>query len=176
MRRLDNKGFTLIEVLSVVVIIGIIGLISVPSVISILNIGKDSSYDILVKDITVAAIQLHEEVSFVGTNLYHYNTGGNTWVDIQSSNDITVNLQTLVSNGFLTGTNNPDKNGENNNLKIITNPKNGKDIGSCKIKIKKIVEDNYNTSYTIVPDNSSDSFCPTDKEYEKALNIKQEGE
>ena len=169
MRDLDNKGFTLIEILAVVVIIGIIGLIAVPSVLSTLNIGKNSSYDILVKDITVASIQLHEEVSFVGTSIYQYNNDGNTRNIISASDEITTNLQTLVSNGFLTGINNPDKEGTNKNLKIITNPKNGKDIGSCVITITKTVEDNYNTSYTITGD-SSDAFCPTSDEYKKALN------
>lgn len=185
MRSLNNKGFTLMEVLAVVVIIGIIGLISVPSVFSIINNGKSSSYDILVKDITVAAIQLHEEVSFVGTTLYHYDNSGMLSYLVNSSfledngkkyYTIEVNLQTLVSNGFLMGTNNPDKEGTNENLKIITNPKNGIDIGSCIIQIKKTVDSNtFETSYEI-KSNSEDDFCPTSDEYRKALNIKNEGE
>lgn len=185
MRDLDNKGFTLIEILAVVVIIGIIGLIAVPNVLSILNTSKNSTYEILVNDITVAAIQLHEEVSIANTKIYRYkNFGKDKEISVSTSENnektekyytVEVNLQTLVSNGFLTGTNNSDKS-TNGNEKIIINPKTKKDMGSCVITITKTVEDNYNTSYTIVPDNSSDSFCPTDKEYEKALNIKQEGE
>ena len=195
MRRLDNKGFTLIEVLAVVVIIGIIGLISVPSVISIINTGKDSSYDILVKDITVAAIQLHEEVSFAGTSIYHYkvfdehNDNMNTDKNVKKGKDINdniigensikINLQTLVSNGFLTGTNNPDKI-NNKNGKIITNPKTGNDMGTCEIKIIKEVDkdNNYNTTYKIEKvandidddDEFEKKNCPTSDEYNKALN------
>jgi len=186
MRRLDNKGFTLIEVLAVVVIIGIIGLISVPSVISIINTGKDSSYDILVKDITVAAIQLHEEVSFAGTSIYQYNNDGNTGniISILTSEVISKkekyytvdgNLQTLVSNGFLTGTNNQDKI-NNENEKIITNPKTKDDIGDCEITITKIVDtNNFNTSYEMINNSEGNTSCPTSDEYNKALNIKQEG-
>ena len=69
-----------------------------------------NTYDILVKDITIAAIGLHEEVSFVGTNLYYYDINGNTGNIIQASDKITINLQTLVSNGFLNGVNNLDEN------------------------------------------------------------------
>ena len=166
------------EVLAVIVIITIIGLIAVPSVLSIINTGKNSSYDILVKDITVAAIELHEELSFVGTNIYHYDANGNTSdVILLSKNDnfIIINLQTLVSNGFLTGTNNPDKS-TNSNEKIITNPKNGEDMGSCAIKIEKKVDtDTFNISYEITSE-SDYVFCPTAADYNKALNIKSEGE
>ena len=170
MRRLDNKGFTLIEVLAVVVIIGIIGLISVPSVISIINTGKDSSYDILVKDITVAAIQLHEEVSFAGTSIYQYNNDGSTGGVISASDEITTNLQTLVSNGFLTGTNNQDKI-NNKNEKIITNPKTKEDIGECIITITKTVDtNNFNTSYEMINNSEGNTNCPTSDEYNKALN------
>lgn len=183
MKKINNKGFTLMEVLAVVVIIAIIGLIAVPNVLSIINTGKNSSYEILVNDITVAAIQLHEEVSIANTKIYRYKNFGKDLNEIRVSTSennvkkekyytVEVNLQTLVSNGFLTGTNNSDKS-TNGNEKIIINPKTKKDMGSCVITITKTVEDNYNTSYTIVPDNSSDSFCPTDKEYENALNIKQ---
>lgn len=185
MKKINNKGFTLMEVLAVIVIITIIGLIAVPSVLSIINTGKNSSYDILVKDITIAAIGLHEEVSFTETNIYKYIDLGkdsSNNVSISESEDIlkkekyyniNVNLQTLVSNGFLTGTNNPDKTGSNKNEKKITNPKNGKDMGNCEITIIKIVNtDTFETSYEIIS-NSGDDFCPTAEEYNNALNIKE---
>ena len=172
MRNVNNKGFTLIEVLAVIVIIGILSLIAVPSVFSIINNGKNSSYDILVKDITIAAIGLHEEVSFVGTNLYYYDINGNTGNIIQASDKITINLQTLVSNGFLNGVNNLDENDSNNNLKIITNPKTKDDIGECEIEIIKVVDDDtFQTSY-IIENISDDEFCPTNDDYKGALNIK----
>lgn len=173
MKKINNKGFTLIEVLAVIVIIAIIGLIAVPSVLSIINTGKNSSYDILVKDITVAAIGLHEEVSFMGNELYKYNNDGKTGDLIAiSSNKIITNLQTLVSNGFLNGTNNPNKTGSGSkiNEKIITNPKTKEDMGSCEIIITKTVDANtFETSYTIEPKRGSSLFCPTKDEYENAL-------
>lgn len=175
MKKINNKGFTLIEVLAVVVIIAIIGLIALPSIISTINTGKNASYDITVKNITTASIGLHEEISYTATELYHYDNNGKTETKISvTNNKIETNLQTLVSNGFLTGINNPNRNINNNNYKIITNPKTNEDIGECKIIIIKTVDSNFNTSYKI-EDNSNISKCPTTTEYKKALNI-QEGD
>ena len=142
MKRINNKGFTLVEVIAVVVIIALLGMIAIPNVISTINKGKDTSYEILVNDIKIAAKQLYEEVDYVGVVLKKYNKDGETINEIDiDSNSIKTNLQTLVSNGFLIGANNPDReNSGNKNYKIITNPRNGEDIGECKIIIEKIVD------------------------------------
>ena len=162
MKRINNKGFTLVEVIAAVVIIALLGMIAIPSVISTINKGKDTSYAILVKDINIAAKQLFEEVEYVGVELKNYNTEGEFDKIIIDSNSIETNLQTLVSNGFLNGTNNPDReNSSNKNYKIITNPRNGEDIGECKIIIEKIVDkgNNLNTSYKLT-NSSTDINCP----------------
>ncbi|MBQ8681982.1 MAG: prepilin-type N-terminal cleavage/methylation domain-containing protein [Bacilli bacterium] len=171
MGKLNNRGFTLVEVLAVIAIIAILGLIAIPSVLSAINSSRQASYDILVEDIIIASKQLYEEVNFVGVNsdLLHYDTNGKTANVIiidTSTKKIEVNLQTLVSNGFLGGTNNPDKSGTNKNSKIITNPKSEEDIGDCNIIITKEVNSDYNTSY-IIASNSSNSKCPTTEEYAK---------
>ena len=194
MKKINSKGFTLMEVLAVVVIITIIGLIAVPNILSIINTGKNSTYDILVKDITIAAIQLHEEVSFISSDtngpnhyLVHVESGGpNTGKkilrgkDIDNNNiepnSIKINLQTLVSNGFLTGTNNAKKS-NNSNEKIIINPKTKEDMGGCIIMITKTVEINtFKTSYAITNATNYTGSCPKTTEYEKALNIVESDE
>lgn len=171
MKKINNKGFTLVEVLAVIVIIAIIGMIAVPNVINSINTGKKASYDILVEDITIAGKQLFEEVTFVGSvPNYDDDIDGKPNGEVTIVNDsITVTLQTLVSNGFLTGINNPNKDGENKNAKIITNPKNNEDIGKCKITITKTVDNNYNTSYEIKNNSTSNNNCPTDTEYAKVI-------
>lgn len=177
MKKLNNKGFTLIEVLAVVVIIAVLGLIAIPSVLNTISTSIQASYDILVENITIGSKQLFEEIDFIGSTLYHYDLTGrieDKKIEV-FDNKITVNLQTLVSNGFLTGSNNPDKSGGNNNNKIITNPKTAEDIGVCEITITKIVDADFNTSYQINNNSTSNTNCPIDEEYEKALG-KQEGE
>jgi len=171
MNNLNSRGFTLVEILAVVVIIGVIGLIAVPSVLETINTGTQASYDVLVEDIAIASKQLYEEIDYFDNKLYHYRkSSGKTdnYVTIEN-NVITVRLQTLVSNGLLTGINNPDKSGDNKNNKIITNPKTKKDIGDCQIIITKVVDEKFNTSYQI-KNNSTSSSCPTDDDYAKVMN------
>lgn len=180
MKKLNNKGFTLIEVLAVVVIIAVLGLISVPSILSTINKGKETSYQLLVKDIKIAGQQLFDELEYANSKLYHYDSNGNTGseVHMETISDgtsdgvikrkITINLQSLVSNGTLTGTNNEDNSSANKNTKVVLNPKNNKDIGTCSITIVKSIDknDHYATNYQFTS-NSSNLDCPTTDEYNK---------
>ena len=169
--KLNNKGFTLIEVLIVIVILGVIGGIAVKSVLSTINTSKDVSYDIMVKNIRIASKTLYEEVdnsSIIGTgsSLYIYNKDGvdtNQKITI-SNNSISINLQTLVSNGFLDGSNNDciDDSCLNKNKKIILNPKNKTDIGNCNIIITK-----NGNSYVITNNSTSNGDCPSDDDFSK---------
>lgn len=178
MKKLNNKGFTLIEVLAVVAIIAILGLIAVPSVLNTINTSKKAAYDILVDEIKVAGKQLFEETENMqgveGFAIYEYDRIGATPTEItiikpaeENRNPyITINLQTLVGNGYLTGTNNNEF-ASNNNSKIILNPKTKEDIGECSITITKIViGTNYKTSYKIESLTEKEK-CPTTEEYQK---------
>lgn len=180
MKGIDNKGFTLVEVLAVVIIIAVLGIIAIPSVIDTIGTGKESAYQILIKNVKTGSQQLFEEVSYGGVTLYHYDNTGKTDAGIFIGNanradeqkitrdQITVNLQTLVSNGFLTGTNNGNtgSGSSNTNSKIITNPKTGSDIGACEIVIERIVNQNENSKTTYeITSKSTDTNCPTTDDY-----------
>lgn len=190
MKKINNKGFTLIEVLAVIAIIAVLGLIAVPSILNTINTSKDATYDILVDEIKVAGKQLFEEVEYTNNDLCHYNQDGqlegcldktypnDNWkIKITVSNDsngneikvIKVNLQTLVSNGFLNGTNNDNESSGNKNSKIILTPKTKEDIGNCSIRITKTVTGtNYKTSYKIEDANTTAiEICPTTEDYNK---------
>lgn len=192
MGRLNNKGFTLVEILAVIVIIGILGGIATVGVVSSINNSKKASYKILVGSIVTAANTLYDEIdnnNFMGgdyvTDLYHYSIndsfcstmfGCKTDTKIQIvNNGLTVNLQTLVSNGFLDGINNEcmdkcSKSGDNScfdscsnkNFKILINPKDNKDIGSCSIKITR---ENNKISVSSL----SGKGCPTQSDFDEVL-------
>ena len=155
MKKINNKGFTLVEVLAVIVIIAILGGIAVPNILSTINSSKNKSEEILIDNIKTASQQLYEEVEFTG-DLYQYQGNGSSTTNqiLINSNSIETNLQTLVSNGFLSGSE------KDENTKIITNPKTGGNIGDCKIKITKVVDANYKTTYTITKEDSN-SDCPS---------------
>ena len=161
MKKINNKGFTLIEVLAVIIIIAVIGLIAIPNVINTINTGKQSTYHILIKDITIAGKQLYEEIEYINPGLNYYDEEGNpiSGKEIKIGEDINgvnigtsikINLQTLVSNGLLSG---------NDNRRII-NPKTGDNIGQCEISITK-----NDGSYTFMNTSTSDANCPTTIEY-----------
>lgn len=160
--KLNNKGFTLVEVLAVVAIIAIIGGIAIPGVLSVINTGKDASYNIMISNIVTASQSLYEEVEFGGV-LYQYDANGKTTtkVTITSDNKLTTSLQTLVSNGFLSGVN-----GNDSNKQILLDPKTNNNIGSCKIVITKSMDDNGKVSYGVI-NNDSNSICPS--EYKKEV-------
>ena len=48
MKKLDNKGFTLVEVIAVVVILSVLSLLIVPSISGLLNRSKENSYSDLI--------------------------------------------------------------------------------------------------------------------------------
>ena len=149
MKKLNNKGFTLIEVLAVIAIIAVLGLIAVPNVLSSISTSKESSYKVIVDNIKTASVTLFEEVE----------NNGSIDGAIKSNNTISTTLQVLVDNGFLSGTNK-----DNGHGKKIVNPKDNKDMGNCSITITKVVSDNYKVTYEVTS-NSSDAFCPTTDEY-----------
>ena len=166
MKKMNNKGFTLIEVLAVIAIIAILGLIAVPGVLNSINNSKDGSYRIMISNIKTASQTLYEEIEYVKGSIYQYNTNGTKTTSLVkiTNSSITVNLQTLVSNGLLTGTAS-EKGGEK--ILILTNPKDGKNIGSCQIEIKK--ETNMATgkvNYKITSKSEDNSSCPTTEDYE----------
>ena len=164
--KLNNKGFTLVEVLAVVAIIAILGLIAIPSVISTINTGKNTSYKIMISNIITGSQSLYEEIEYNGITLYEYDTDGVTSTILTinpSTPSISTNLQTLVSNGFLTGTNNDCTaiSCINRNKKILIDPKTKEDIGDCGIIITKTIDGNGIVKYVITKQDTK-AKCPSE--------------
>ena len=190
--RLDNKGFTLVEVIAVVAIITILSVVVVPSVLNSINNGKQKSYEVLVGDIKIAAKELYEEVysnELLGdtSKLYQYSYDVDR-KEISNSNNvikitdncidegyryscIETNLQTLVSNGFLSGSS--DGKGQ----KVILNVReDNANMGNCKIEIVKNVNSSSNkVSYEVnankdkINNSKGNNICPTQDEYDKGV-------
>ena len=166
--KLNNKGFTLVEVIVAVALIVILSSIAIPNIISVLRNEEDTSYNIMIENIKTGAINMYEEISSnsllgdTSNKLYKYNNSGvrtNTEIKI-TSNTITVNLQTLVSNGFVSGVNSDGK-------KIIQEPINKKNIGKCKITIKKNVSSQNKVTYSFTGDTVTG--CPKTEDYTKGV-------
>lgn len=190
--RLDNKGFTLVEVIAVVAIITILSVVVVPSVLNSINNGKEKSYEVLVGNIKIAAKELYEEVyanSLLGdsSKLYQYDYVDNVsdnesnikkrdfitinYNSIENYYSIKTNLQTLVSNGFLSGSSDGKK------QKVILNVReDNANMGNCKIEIVKNVNSSSNkVSYNVfaineIENSNGKNICPTRYEYDKGVS------
>ena len=182
--KLNNKGFTLIEVLAIIVIITVLGAVAIPNILSALNSGKQKSYDIMIENIKTGAINLYEELysnqllGDTSNKIYKYENYAKTSnaITINSNEIKNITLQTLVSNGYLSGTS--DNNGLTSSIKLLINPKNNEEIGCCKITIKRTSNiNNYKVQYTITSENSmcydhngkKQVTCPTTADYTKGV-------
>ena len=163
--KIDNKGFTLVEVLAVVVIIGILGGLTAKGVLSSINTGKEASYKLMINSIVTASQTLYEELEYGGSKIWSYNYDNNQniskedEVKINNNNNITTNLQTLVSNGFLSGSSGFTDEDESGN-KYLINPKSKENIGNCKIKITKETSDNNKIIYKVEKNDDTVDKCP----------------
>ena len=115
MMKMNNKGFTLVEVVVVVAILALIGVLVMPNILNSLDTGKKSSDRVLYGDIKEAMQVMYEEKAYSAGNIYRYDNNGKVMDAndeampvIISGNSISTNIQTLISNGFLTGVNNDD--------------------------------------------------------------------
>lgn len=165
---MNNKGFTLVEVLAVVAIIAILGIVAVPNILSILNTSNDANDRVLYGNIKTALITMYEEIYYAGNSFSSFNVDGSLEDNISiNDNTLTVNVQTLVNNGFLSGVNNNEVYEGNKNLKIVYDSK-GENLGGCVVSAVKKVDDNTNkVSYELIADvyNNSD-FCPRTEDFE----------
>ena len=160
--KIDNKGFTLVEVLAVVVIIGILGGLTAKGVLSSINTGKEASYKLMINSIVTASQTLYEELEYGGSKIWSYNYDNNQNISKKdevkiNNNNITTNLQTLVSNGFLSGSSGFTDEDESGN-KYLIDPKSKENIGNCEIKITKTSD--YNKIIYKVKKNDNVGKCP----------------
>ena len=102
-KNLNNKGFTLIEVLEVIVILSILMAIMVPSVGNIMKKNKEDNYQNL-KDSIISAAKI-----YISDNRYQITVGNcddSNKADIESINNVTltdskITIQTLANAGNL---------------------------------------------------------------------------
>ena len=121
MKKLNNKGFTLLEILAVVVILGILIAIMIPSVNHLIEKNKQDNYDKLIKSIQNAAriyvSDYRYDIALDNNN--NCNNAGVTELKVSkiSTNSLTdskIPISILVEEGAL----------ETDKDKKISNPKN----------------------------------------------------
>ena len=112
--HVNNKGFTLIELIATLIILALVMSIGAYSVINVINAAKRENYNLLIKNIKDAAQAYYQECRYG---------------DITCNSDGNTSLGNLVNYGFLKGNST-----DNDNFKLI-NPNTEESISECVIKI-----------------------------------------
>lgn len=133
---MNNRGFTLVELLGAVVILTVLVGVSAYSIIGVLNSIKENNYKLLIDNIKKASETYYQECVYGNKCIFDEN----------------ISLGDLVLNGYLSSNNEDDKS------KVI-NPITNKDISNCIITIGY-----SNFSITITPQTVSDD-CPSVGDY-----------
>ena len=164
---MNRKGFTLIELLAVIILIALIAVLIVPNIIDTMTKSKESSYQLLVKNIVTSAKTYYEECEY--GDLSNTDKYGKNYACQINNNTITTTLGTLANTGMLTVS---DVDPNNKDKKVVLDPRDTtKDMSACQITITKvksnIKDDNGITSskVTYKIEASSGNNCPKTEEY-----------
>ena len=151
---MNNKGFTLIELIVTILLLAIIAGIGTYSVINIINSTKLTNYNLLLKNVKTGAETFYNECMYGNNSVIEGAV--NTDPDVVSCNEVT--LGALVKYGFVTGNSKKD----DAKYKLV-NPSNNDDLTVCKIVIS--TDDNgFN-----ITNNGGGSNCPTTYEEVKTF-------
>lgn len=135
----NNRGFTLVELLATIVLLALVLSIGSIAITSIINSAKDKNYKLLITNVKDGAEVYYQECKYA-------NNSGITCRD-----DFTITLGELLKYGYIKGndTDSSDK-------YIIVNPLDEKNIGDCTIKIT------YSSGEVSVSAVNPSGSCPTE--------------
>lgn len=136
--NMNNKGFTLVELIATILILALVMSIASYSIINVIRNAKQKNYDLLIDHIKEGAELYYQECRYA-------NNSGISCNQIDGGYEIT--LGELVTYGYLKG------NKGDNRTKLI-NPLNDDDISACEITVV------YSEGYLIISNNSSLESCP----------------
>ena len=143
---MNNKGFTLVELLATLVILALVMSIGTFSIIAIVNNSKKKNYEFLITSIEDASENYYQECRFSNNSGISCMKDGNAY---------TITLGDLVAHGYLKG------NSKENDVFTIVNPNDNENISTCSIKVS------YNNNRIKVEDLTSGGSCPTQADYDK---------
>ena len=116
MKKLNRKGFTLVELIAVVVILSLIVGIGATAITEVIKNNKEKDYILLIKEIKSATESYYHECRYSD-------------VPPTCDNNGIIKLGDLVTNGFLKG-NSKLEDGSS----TLVNPNNEDNIYNCEIK------------------------------------------
>lgn len=162
MNKLNNKGFTLVELIATIVLLTLAMSIGTYAIINIINNSKEKDYELFIQQVKDASETYYIEcvyASNIGTMALHEGEIKATPIRrldenyenicMVSASELT--LGKLVTAGFLKGNSKKD-----DGTITVMNPKDKQDISNCQIKIS------YENSKVVVTpvNNNGNTSCP----------------
>lgn len=155
MKRLNNKGFTLIELVATIVILAVVMGIGSYAITGIISRSKEEDYKLLIEEIKSAVELYYQECKYYGSdNIICPELDEGTGY-------YSATLGTLVNYGYLKG------NGTNSDNKmILVNPNNDVSITMCVIRYK-YNDGDFDIESVVVNemDESIKNSCPSTDDY-----------
>lgn len=143
MRKLNNNGYTLVELLITIVLLSLILSIAGYSIVTIVNGAKEKNYETLINNIKSASEMYYQECRYMNNEEEQVIS-----CEKETDGSYEITLYVLLEYGFLSSS-------SNHEFKII-NPKDNKDIANCKINITS------NNSKVVVTSSDASGSCPTE--------------
>lgn len=164
MKKINNKGFTLVELIATIVILSIIMGIGTYSITKIIKDSKEKDYELLIKEIVDATEIYYQECRFSrndkitcpgldGDGYYSFLDKDNN--NMKNDDEKTLTLGTLVDYGYLKG--NGTVKVDDNEKFVVVNPKTNENISICAIKYRY----NTNTKKIEIYKADSNGDCPS---------------
>jgi prepilin-type N-terminal cleavage/methylation domain-containing protein len=141
---MNNKGFTLVELVATILILGLIMGIGGYTITKLINKNKQNSYNLLITEIKESLNTYYQECSYAAIQETCGDSGN-------------IILGDLVVKGFLKG-NSTIETGANKEKFTLVNPNTGDNIYNCNIEWK------YNDGKFIITDKSGGK-CPKTEDY-----------
>lgn len=146
MKKMNNKGFTLVELIAIVVLLALVMGIGAISVTKIINNAKEKDYQLLVENIKSAVELYYQECKYSNDMIIDCPEANN----FMGNDSYTIALNDLVKYGYLK-TNGTNSDGDG----ILVNPIDNKYIGDCQFQFMYVDgKFAYGTNY------ESGSSCP----------------
>lgn len=131
--NLNNKGFTLIELIATIALLAVIAIISFVSINGVVNQSKVNDCESLIMNIKSAAKE------YVSDNRYNFN----------NNNSFEITAQKLIDDKYLSSP--------------IVNPFTKEDIVASTIKINITLKDDYSANTVTVKNGTNDIKCENNK-------------
>ena len=146
MKILNNKGFTLVELIATIVILVLVMSIGSYAITGLIKKSKETNYKILIENINNAVEGYYQECKYSDVGLIDCPDAG-------ADGYYSTTLGTLVEYGFLKG--NSEVGTGANKVMTLVNPNDNENISNCIVKYK------YGDGKVIVVAGSTGGACPT---------------